>query len=39
MTVHIYVCGDSKRMASDVDHALTGLAAWEGGMMLDAAKA
>ena len=36
---YFYVCGDAKRMASDVDHALTGVAASEGGMTQDAAKA
>ena len=36
---YFYVCGDAKRMASDVDHALTGVAVSEGGMSQEAAKA
>jgi sulfite reductase (NADPH) flavoprotein alpha-component len=36
---HFYVCGDAKRMASDVDHALIQIAATEGGMPAEAAKA
>jgi len=36
---YFYVCGDAKRMASDVDHALTGVAVSEGGMTQEAAKA
>lgn len=36
---YFYVCGDAKRMASDVDHALVQIAATEGGMTADAAKA
>jgi sulfite reductase (NADPH) flavoprotein alpha-component len=36
---YFYVCGDAKRMASDVDHALTGVAVSEGGMTQDEAKA
>ena len=36
---HFYVCGDAKRMASDVDHALTEIVKSEGGMSGDAAKA
>jgi sulfite reductase (NADPH) flavoprotein alpha-component len=34
-----YVCGDAKRMAADVDHALIEVAATQGGMSLDDAKA
>jgi sulfite reductase (NADPH) flavoprotein alpha-component len=34
-----YVCGDAKRMASDVEHALAGIAASEGGMTQEAAQA
>src|SRR3954468_16744049 len=29
---HFYVCGDAKRMASDVDHALKQIVAEQGGM-------
>lgn len=36
---YFYVCGDAKRMASDVDHALVQIAATEGGMPTDEAKA
>ena len=36
---HIYVCGDAKRMASDVDLALRQIVAKEGGMSEDNAKA
>ncbi len=36
---HFYVCGDAKRMASDVDHALTSVAVSEGGMSQEDAKA
>jgi sulfite reductase (NADPH) flavoprotein alpha-component len=34
-----YVCGDAKRMASDVEHALAGVAMSEGGMQAAAALA
>jgi sulfite reductase (NADPH) flavoprotein alpha-component len=36
---YFYVCGDAKRMASDVEHALAGVAASEGGMGVEAAQA
>ena len=36
---HFYVCGDAKRMASDVDHALKQIVAEQGGMTAEAAKA
>lgn len=36
---HVYVCGDAKRMASDVDKALVEIVAKEGAMSADAAKA
>ena len=36
---HFYVCGDAKRMAADVDHALTEIVTAEGGMSAEAAKA
>ncbi|MBY0612452.1 MAG: sulfite reductase subunit alpha [Beijerinckiaceae bacterium] len=36
---HFYICGDAKRMAADVETALIDIAAFEGGMNLDAAKA
>lgn len=36
---HFYVCGDAKRMAADVDRALTRVAAERGGMDDAAAKA
>jgi sulfite reductase (NADPH) flavoprotein alpha-component len=36
---HVYVCGDAKRMAKDVDDALREVIAREGGMEPDAAKA
>ena len=36
---HFYVCGDAKRMAKDVDDTLRGVAAREGGMSDDDAKA
>ena len=35
---HVYVCGDAKRMAGDVDLALKEIAAKEGGMDAAAAK-
>ena len=35
---HLYVCGDAKRMAGDVDLALKQIAATEGGMDAAAAK-
>jgi sulfite reductase (NADPH) flavoprotein alpha-component len=34
-----YVCGDAKRMASDVEHALAGIAMSVGGMSAEAARA
>lgn len=36
---HFYVCGDAKRMASDVDAALRQIVAKEGGMSEESAKA
>ncbi len=36
---YFYVCGDAKRMAADVDHALTEIVMAEGGMAAEAAKA
>jgi sulfite reductase (NADPH) flavoprotein alpha-component len=36
---HFYVCGDAKRMASDVDRALQQVVAEQGGLSGDAAKA
>ncbi len=36
---HFYVCGDAKRMASDVDRALQRVVAEEGGLSAEAAKA
>ena len=36
---HFYVCGDAKRMARDVDHALTKIVAEQGGMSAEAAAA
>ena len=36
---YFYVCGDAKRMAADVDHALTEIVTAEGGMSAEAAKA
>jgi sulfite reductase (NADPH) flavoprotein alpha-component len=36
---HVYVCGDEKRMAKDVDAALHGIVARCGGMSADAAHA
>lgn len=36
---HIYVCGDAKRMASDVDHALKQIVAEQGKMTAEQAKA
>jgi len=36
---YFYVCGDAKRMASDVDHALASVAASQGGMDGAAAQA
>jgi len=36
---YFYVCGDAKRMAADVDHALTEIVKAEGGMTGDTAKA
>ena len=35
---HFYVCGDARRMALDVDHALHAIAAEQGGMTPEAAK-
>src|SRR5262249_6094013 len=35
---HFYVCGDARRMALDVDHALHALIAEHGGMSAEAAK-
>jgi sulfite reductase (NADPH) flavoprotein alpha-component len=35
---HLYVCGDAKRMAGDVDHALRQIAVEQGGMDAAAAK-
>ncbi|TPQ49707.1 sulfite reductase subunit alpha, partial [Prosthecomicrobium hirschii] len=36
---HVYVCGDAKRMAADVDKALVEIAATHGGLDPAAAKA
>jgi len=36
---HFYVCGDAKRMASDVDRALHQVVANQGGLSAEAAKA
>jgi sulfite reductase (NADPH) flavoprotein alpha-component len=36
---HFYVCGDAKRMATDVDNALKQIVAEQGNMSPDAAKA
>jgi sulfite reductase (NADPH) flavoprotein alpha-component len=36
---HFYVCGDAKRMATDVDNALKQIVAEQGAMTPDAAKA
>jgi sulfite reductase (NADPH) flavoprotein alpha-component len=36
---HLYICGDAKRMARDVDQALTDIIAQHGGMDAAAAKA
>lgn len=36
---HIYVCGDAKRMARDVDQALTTIVAEQGAMTAEAARA
>jgi sulfite reductase (NADPH) flavoprotein alpha-component len=36
---HFYVCGDAKRMATDVDAALKRIIAEQGGMSAEAAKA
>jgi sulfite reductase (NADPH) flavoprotein alpha-component len=36
---HVYVCGDARRMALDVDHALHAIVAEQGQMTPDAAKA
>ncbi len=35
---HFYVCGDARRMALDVDHALHAIAEQEGGMSPEAAR-
>lgn len=35
---HVYVCGDAKRMALDVDHALHEIVAAQGGLGPDGAK-
>lgn len=35
---HVYVCGDARRMALDVDHALHAIVAEQGKMSADAAK-
>ena len=35
---HVYVCGDAKRMASDVDRTLQEIISEQGGMQPDAAK-
>lgn len=35
---HFYVCGDARRMALDVDHALHAIVAEQGGLSADAAK-
>ena len=35
---HFYVCGDARRMALDVDHALHAIAAEHGGLSVDAAR-
>ncbi|MBV8312231.1 MAG: sulfite reductase subunit alpha, partial [Planctomycetaceae bacterium] len=36
---HFYVCGDAKRMANDVDHALQQIVATQGGLSAGDAKA
>jgi sulfite reductase (NADPH) flavoprotein alpha-component len=36
---HFYVCGDAKRMASDVDNALKQIVAEQGGMSAEEASA
>jgi sulfite reductase (NADPH) flavoprotein alpha-component len=36
---HFYVCGDAKRMANDVDHALKQIVAEQGGMTTEQANA
>ena len=36
---YLYVCGDAERMAPDVDHALTAIAAQHGGLAPEAAAA
>jgi sulfite reductase (NADPH) flavoprotein alpha-component len=36
---HLYVCGDAKRMAADVDRALREILRYHGGMSEDAARA
>ncbi len=35
---HVYVCGDARRMALDVDHALHEIVAGQGGMTPEAAR-
>ncbi len=35
---HFYVCGDARRMALDVDHALHAIVAEQGNMTPDSAK-
>ncbi len=35
---HVYVCGDARRMALDVDHALHAIVAEQGGLSPEAAK-
>jgi len=35
---HVYVCGDARRMALDVDHALHEIVAGRGGMTAEAAR-
>ncbi len=35
---HVYVCGDARRMALDVDHALVEIVAGQGGMSLESAR-